>query len=53
MKTLNKSNLIIIKEYNSNNRVLIQEVFYSSAAAAVPRLQYYNYNVDGNSTKIK
>lgn len=44
MKTLNKSNLIIVKEYNSNNRVLIQEVFYSSTAAAVPRLQYYNYH---------
>ena len=27
MKTLNKSNLIIVKEYNSNNIVLIQEVF--------------------------
>jgi hypothetical protein len=27
MKTLNKSNLIIVKEYNSNNTVLIQEVF--------------------------
>lgn len=27
MKTLNKSNLIIVKEYNSNNRILIQEVF--------------------------
>lgn len=44
MKTLNKSNLIIVKEYNSNNTVLIQEVFYSSSATAVPRLQYYNYH---------
>lgn len=42
MRTLNL--FTVVKEYNSNNRVLIQEVFYSSSAAAVPRLQYYNYH---------
>lgn len=51
MKTLNL--FTVIREYNSNNRVLIQEVFYSSTAAAPPRLQYYNYYSDGNSIKIK
>lgn len=40
MKTLNKSNLIIVKEYNSNNRVLIQEAFllkfwYRSTTATI------------------
>ena len=46
MRTLNKSNLItVVKEYNSNKSIIIiQEVFYSSSAAAVPRLQYYNYH---------
>lgn len=45
MRTLNKFNLItVVKEYNSNKSIIIQEVFYSSSAAAVPRLQYYNYH---------
>lgn len=41
MKTLNKFNLItVVKEYNSNNRVLIQEVFllkfcYRSTTATI------------------
>lgn len=42
MKTLNL--ITVIKEYNSNKSIIIQEVFYSSSAAAVPRLQYYNYH---------
>lgn len=42
MKTLNL--ITIVKEYNSNKSIIIQEVFYSSPAAAAPRLQYYNYH---------
>ena len=45
MRTLNKFNLItVVKEYNSNKSIIIQEVFYSTATAAVPRPQYYNYH---------
>ena len=38
MKTLNKSNLLVIKEYNSNSSIS----FFSGSATATPRLQYYN-----------
>lgn len=53
--TLNKSKLIrVIKEYNSNKSISNSSIsFLSSSTAAAPRLQYYNYYVDGNSTKIK
>ena len=51
MKTLNL--ITVVKEYNSNKSIIIQEVFYLSSVAAVPRLQYYNYYSDGNSIKMK
>lgn len=52
MRTLNKSNLLVIKEYKSNKSIS-NSSFLSGTPAARPRLQYYNYYVDGNSTKIK
>ena len=42
MRTLNKSNLLVIKEYNSNSNSSIS--FFSSSTTATPRLQYYNYH---------
>lgn len=50
MKTLNL--ITVVKKYNSNKSIIIQEVFYLSSTT-VPRLQYYNYHVDGNLIKIK
>lgn len=45
MKTLNKSNLLVIKEYNSNKSTSNSSIsFLSGSAATVPRLQYYNYH---------
>lgn len=52
MRTLNKSNLLVIKEYKSNNSNSSIS-FLSCFTATAPRLQYYNYNVDGNLIKIK
>ena len=54
MRTLNKSKLItVVKEYNSNKNSNSSISFLSGSATVTPRLQYYNYYVDGNSTKIK
>ena len=54
MRTLNKSNLLVIKEYNSNKSISNSSIsFLSSSATATPRLQYYNYYVDGNLIKTK
>lgn len=53
MRTLNKSNLSVIKEYNSNKGSNSNISFLSGSTAATPRLQYYNYYVDGNLIKTK
>ena len=53
MKTLNKSNLLVVKEYNSDKNSNSSISFLSSSATATPRLQYYNYYVDGNLIKTK
>lgn len=54
MKTLSEAKLItVVKEYNSNKNSNSSISFFSGSATATPRLQYYNYYVDGNSTKIK
>lgn len=50
MRTLNKSNLLVIKEYN-NNKSISNSSFFSCTAAASPRLQYYNYYREDISLK--
>lgn len=52
MRTLNKSNLLVIKEYKSNKSIS-NSSFLSCSTTAPPRLQYYNYYVDGNLIKTK